>query len=333
MLSYSLGQKKSSQVSFAVIHQEAPKQYAAKPILDLLDHTPIMLNDWQLKLLYWMSEYYLCYIGDALNAALPAGFKLSSESKIQLHPHFDPELVDSLEGHQEVIIKALLAGKDLDFQEIQDLLQIKSIHPIIKQMVADELVLVYEAIKDKYQPKIIRKVRLNSVLSKDQKALQSVFEQLNKKEKQLEILLKYLQEVPIHRLATDNEAGLDKSIFTQGNFSNSSLQTLVKNGIFEEFQVIVSRFDTRLDGTRDFTLSTAQQRAYEDILQQFETKSTVLLHGVTGSGKTELYIKLVQDVLAQGEQCLILLPEIALTAQIVQRLRRVFGDELAVLPL
>ncbi|MBC8110874.1 MAG: primosomal protein N', partial [Verrucomicrobia bacterium] len=175
-----------------------------------------------------------------------------------------------------------------------------------------------------------KKVRLNPELATAEQ-LEGLFKFVEKSENQTDILLKYLTQVPVIALPARNEQGLEKSILNKLVDSESSLKTLIKNGIFEEFEVIVSRFDDflSLDDTQT-QLSDIQTQARNDIISQFETKPVVLLHGVTGSGKTAIYVDLIQQVLASGSQVLYLLPEIALTTQIVGRLKKIFGDRMGI---
>lgn len=313
------------------IHQNAPEVYAAKPILDVLDAEPVLTAQ-QTMLLKWISSYYMCTLGEVLNAALPSGLKLSSESRIQLHPERDWNDTDIPLDDREVILLTALENNDsLTYREAADALALKSAYKYIKSLVRKELIIIYEEVKERYKPKKVKKVRLNPDLLETEVHLESLFQELEKRPKQTDILLRYLQEVPVYQEPSRNEAGVDKSMFSDNSLSLSSLKTLIKNGVFEEFEVIISRFgesDTAV--LKEVELTETQQKAKEAILEHFVNKPTTLLHGITGSGKTEVYISLIQDALETGNQVLYLLPEIALTAQIVNRLRAVFGDRMGV---
>src|SRR5690606_24160234 len=150
------------------------------------------------------------------------------------------------------------------------------------------------------------------------------------KPKQEEIVLKYLQQVPIYQKLELNNKGLEKKNITDAGLSESSLKTLIKNGVFEEFKVIISRFENFEPSNKPIELADFQESAMDKIKKQFEEKQTVLLHGITGSGKTEIYIRLIQEVLESGSQVLLLLPEIALTTQIVFRLQKTFGSKMGI---
>ncbi len=330
------GSKKILTGVIGKLHKEPPKEYEARYIIELLDEQPIV-TPIQLKLFHWISEYYLCTIGEVLNIALPSGLKLSSESNIQLNPDFevsmttDPEQPHGDFNENELrIIRTLKEKKSLSYSEIGDLLGVKNIHQQLKSLLERNIIIIYEAVKEKFQPKKIKKIRLTKTYGNKEK-LEALFETLENKPKQEDVLLKYLQEVPVFQNPEINEKGLSKSVLLQGNISSSSLQTLVKHGIFEEFEIIVSRFDTEYSSKEaDVNLNQAQSSTKIEIMEQFAQKDTVLLHGVTGSGKTEIYIQLIREALEGGSQVLYLLPEIALTTQIVSRLRKFFGDKMGV---
>lgn len=324
------GKKKILTGIIGRVHSKPPAVYEAKPILEFLDEFPVV-NPLQIKFWGWMAEYYCCHLGEAMNAALPTGFKLSSESKIQLNPSFDEVKAGfPIDDRERVILDALVEKTELTYVECEKLLQVKSAYAIIKSLVAKEAILVFEQVKEKYSPKVESRVRLALSFVHEKSSLEELFIRLNKRPKQEEIVLKYLQQVPIYQQPELNEKGLDKKSFVEAGLSASALSTLVKNGIFEEFKVIVSRFEFLNSESEDIQLADFQELAFQNIKDNFEDKQTVLLHGITGSGKTEVYIRLIQEVLESGSQVLLLLPEIALTTQIVSRLQRVFGSKMGV---
>lgn len=313
------------------IHQNAPEVYTAKAILDVMDADPI-LTPQQTDLMKWMSRYYMCTLGEVLNAALPSGLKLSSESRIQLHPDRDwNETSFPLDDRELILLTALENNDSLTYREAADSLGLKSAYKYIKSLVQKELIIIYEEVKERYKPKKVKRVRLHSDFLESEEHIEALFQSLEKKPKQTDLLLKYLQEVPVYQEPEKNEHGVAKSIFTQEGLSPSSLNTLIKNHVFEAFEVIVSRFgESEFKELKEISLTETQEAARDEILEHFQTKSTTLLHGITGSGKTEVYINLIQEALETGNQVLYLLPEIALTAQIVNRLSAVFGDRMGV---
>lgn len=323
------GERKILTGVIGKLHNQPPKEYEAKYILELLDEEPVITTV-QFKFFEWLANYYCCTPGEVLNAALPAGLKLSSESMVQLHPAFDWNSTPFEFSEKEEVLLKRLAQESLSYTDISKLLGVKHLHSILKSLTKKEAIILFEEVKDKYKPKVERRVRLtNNYLSSVQ--LEQLFEQLSGKPKQEEVLLKYLQEIPVIKQAESNNQGISRSHLLKGSVSESSLNTLIKNGVFEEFEKILSRFgDEEFTPAQNIYLSDEQRQAANQILEQFESTSTVLLHGITGSGKTEIYIELIQKAIAGGSQVLLLLPEIALTTQIVQRLKRIFGPSMGV---
>lgn len=324
------GKKKVLTGIIGKVHNKPPQAYEAKPILDILDEQP-SVNPLQIRFWVWMAEYYFCHIGEVMFAALPSGLRLSSESKIQLNPNFDAETSKyPLDVREEKILEALENKDELSYEDCEQILGVKTIHPILKSLVAKEAILIFERVQEKYTPKVETRVRLNPDIVSSKSALESVFEAVQGKPKQESILLKFLRDVPVFQRPKLNEKGVDKATLLEEGDSESSLKTLIKNGVFETFKHVVNRIEDEAAEREASELSSTQQAAFEEIKTHFETKQTVLLHGVTGSGKTEIYIKLIQEVLESGSQVLLLLPEIALTTQIVGRLKQVFGSQMGV---
>ncbi|WP_238944477.1 replication restart helicase PriA [Sandaracinomonas limnophila] len=310
------------------VHSNPPTKYQAKYLLEILDEYPL-INDKQLDLIEWIAGYYMCTPGDVFQAALPAGLKISSQSKIQLNPTF--EEWEQLTEKESVFCNFLKEKESCTFDEAKSFLEVKSPYYLIKSLVGKSAIFVFDELKDRYSPKIIRKIRLTEYYT-HKEHLTQLIGVLEAKPKQLAALLLYLQHISVLRDPSLNAKGLDKKIFTQSEISESSIQTLLKNEVFEVFEQVISRFsegDDELIPTK-FELSNAQNRAFQEILKSFETKDICLLKGVTGSGKTEIYIRLIQEALANGDQVLYLLPEIALTTQIVMRLKKIFGEQLGI---
>lgn len=311
------------------VHQSPPKEYEAKYILELLDDEPVV-NTHQLKLFQWIADYYLCSAGEVMNAALPSGLKLSSESMVQLNPSFSWETTLFEYSEREEMLLKHLEQEPLSYSDISKLLGLKNLYSILKSLVSKEAVILYEEVKEKFKPKTEKRIRLQSTYTTHE-SLEKVFEQLASKPKQEAVLLKYLQQVPVLQDTESNKIGITKKSLMEGDVSESSLTTLIKNKVLEEFEVIVSRFEEESDQLLpEITLSEEQHLAQQDILKNFEDHAITLLHGITGSGKTEIYINLIKKALEGGSQVLYLLPEIALTTQIVQRLKKVFGSTMGV---
>lgn len=323
------GKKKILTGLISSLHQNAPQTYEAKYILEVLDEAPLVCSQ-QFKIIQWMSGYYMCTAGEVLNAMLPSGLKLSSESMVALRPGFDLEDAEVPFSDNELLLLQSLQRKTLSYTEVSKLLDIKNIYSIIKSLVSKEAIVIFEEVKEKYKQKTEKRIRLSKSYLKEN-ALQKIFEELSASAKQEEVLLKFLQEVPVMQNPASNQTGISKKILLQQDISESSLNTLIKKGIFESFDAVVSRFEIyKQDAREHIKLSAGQQKVLEEVLHFFQSKDACLLHGVTGSGKTELYIELINRALEGGSQVLYLLPEIALTTQIVSRLKKVFGDKMGV---
>ncbi|QJD77699.1 replication restart helicase PriA [Spirosoma rhododendri] len=323
--------KKNSRVLTAIVaklHNSPPTAYQARYISEVLDEYPLVTG-YQLELFRWMAEYYMCTIGEVMNIALPSGLKISSQSKVQYNPDFDyPELLTEFEA---VLLVELKKQPALSYDELGRLAgEGTNVPALIKSLVGKQAVIVFEEVKEKYIPKMVRKIRLHRNYEEREQLL-VLLQRLEKLPKQQEVVMRYLSHVPMQRNPELNQKGLDKTILNQDDeLSQSSLATLVKNQVFETFEVIQPRFADDHAPQVEIRLTEHQQRASDSIMAQFESQNVVLLHGITGSGKTEVYINLIQQALAGGSQVLYLLPEIALTTQIVVRLQRVFGDKMGI---
>lgn len=323
------GQRKIVTGVIAEIHQKPPVEYEAKYLLELLDEAEIITSH-QFLLYGWMAEYYMCTVGEVLNAALPSGLKLSSESMVQLHPAFNAEETPFDFSEKERIVINHLKSEAMSYSDVAKLLDVRSIYSILKSLSSKEAIILFEKVKEKYKPKTEKRFRLSPDYT-TKKKLESLFETLATKPKQEAVLLKYLQEIPVFQDPTLNERGLSKNEIVSEDISESSLMTLVKNKVLEEFEIVVPRFGfDEVKTEHPLLLSDKQEEARNNIIQGFEKHGTVLLHGVTGSGKTEIYIDLIRRALDGGSQVLYLLPEIALTTQIVQRLKKIFGAAMGV---
>ncbi|MEZ4915993.1 MAG: primosomal protein N' [Chitinophagales bacterium] len=304
------------------IHHRKPTDYIAKPIEEIAD-SQILVNEKQFKLWEWISTYYMCTLGEVMNAALPSALKLSSETKFIYidNPHFDR---NELNDEEFLLAEALQANQELELTDIQEILSKKSVYPIINKLMYYRLCVVKEELQEKYKPKTVNYIKLNDRYTND-KALHEVFEKISRYEKQTEVLLKYLQLQP-------QKSWVEKSLLNaDDNLSSSSLNTLIKNEIFVQEEKEVSRIIQDKIETNDASpLSVQQDVALKEIKQHFTANKVTVLEGVTGSGKTHIYIKLIEEAIAQGKQVLYLLPEIALTAQLVLRLQKYFGNKIGV---
>ncbi len=298
-----------------------------KPILETLDETPIVLP-YQFEFMKWMASYYMCSLGEVLQAALPSGFKLSSESLVTMNPLFDIE--EGILTEEEIWLLRRLQEKDVPVQEIHRITGID--HPLrfIKSLQQRGIIHIIEKVREKYTPRTERRVRLHTdYLSED--ALDHLLQKLEKSPKQVDVLVSYLTEVPIIQNPAKNENGIAKSQLVASGVSPSSVKTLINNGVLEEWNEVVDRFAAGDDSGNTLPdLTPSQELALQQVVTGFQQNKPVLLKGVTGSGKTAVYMKLVEEVINNGSQVLLLLPEIALTTQIIGRFRAVFGHRFGV---
>ena len=323
------GQKKILTGIIHTLHQTPPQEYEAKYILELLDDGEV-ITPHQFRFYQWMADYYMCTLGEVIQAALPSGLKLSSESMVQLHPSFhEAESRFDFSEKEQLLLTHLKSGA-MSYTDVAQLLGVKNIYSLLKSLTSKEAVLLYEEVKEKFKPKTEKRIKLAAGFT-DKKSLNALFEKLSSRPKQEAVVLRYLQDIPVFAHPELNTNGLSKSQLIKEAISESSISTLVKQGVFEEFDIVLPRFGfPDAETIHPVLLSEKQEEARNSILKHFEDKEVVLLHGVTGSGKTEIYIDLIKRALESGTQSLYLLPEIALTTQIVHRLKKVFGSEMGV---
>lgn len=296
-----------------------------KFLTDLIDDQPLV-NDRQLAFWGWVSAYYMCYLGEVMQAALPSALKLSSETTVTLSPDF---VLDSmaLNDFEYLIVEALQVKPKITVSEVSKIIGFKKVMPLVHSMMEKGILIMEEELNEKYKAKYERFVRLCAIYRDDNK-LQELMDQLTKRAyKQLEVLLAFI--------TLGGNADTDimaKDLLQKANASSAILKAMAEKGVFEMYERKVSRLkDFKVQTDVDsIQLTDAQQKAYGEIKKGFEDNKPVLLHGVTSSGKTAIYIKLIKEAIDQGKQVLYLLPEIALTAQIINRLKEYFGDKLGV---
>jgi primosomal protein N' (replication factor Y) (superfamily II helicase) len=312
------------------IHSNPPKDYAAKYIDSILDDEPIVTPS-QLQLWDWISHYYVCNPGDVMNAALPSGLKLSSTSHITINPDFslDEMPYEYFTEKEHTVLEALMVNASLSFEDVSVMLSIKTVQHFISKLIKKGAIVIYEEIKDKYKPKLVDYIGVNATLLDNELQLKEVLDTLEKKAfKQAEVLLSVLHLLKVDEAA--KQLGLVKKSLLLKTFDSAAIKALVKKDVLTEVELETSRllFDNKEKTNK--ILNQFQIQAVKDIEDQFETKQAVLLHGVTGSGKTEIYSELINKTVAQGKQVLYLVPEIALTTQLINRIRAVFGNSVGI---
>ena len=307
----------------ARLHDEPPLHYQTKPVEQVLDKNPFVTED-QLKLWQWMSDYYLAPIGLIMKTALPSSMLLESETSIALTKS-DGINKDQLSDDEYLIVEALEKQSEMRVNDIQELLQKKTVLPVLYRLVKLNVINLKQALIRQYQPKIIKVIYLNEKYE-DKKALNELFEKLGKAEKQKEVLLRYFQ------LQSQKKKLLQrKDLADAADVSTSTVKSLIDKEILIENEIQEDRtFKDLQSEQRNFELSAEQQKARLSIKDSFDKDQACLLHGVTSSGKTEIYIRLIDEVLKKGQQALYLVPEIALTTQLISRLEAFFGDQVLI---
>jgi primosomal protein N' (replication factor Y) (superfamily II helicase) len=320
------GRKKLYSGIVCKLHAQKPDGYEVKPIDTLLDVDPIV-NDLQLRFWAWLSEYYQCAPGDVYKAALPAGLKLESETHVFYNTAYDGET--ELNERDIKVVEFVKGKKACTILEIQTATDINNLLPIINKLIDAGLVFVNEHLRDSYKPKTVNVLALHpQVRSED--ALREQFGQLERAPKQLELLMQFLSMAG-YAAALTGKTIERSALLSKFEGADGALASLIKRGALLQIECEVDRLDlSARDVAIPNALSAAQQQAMNQIKEHHQQKDTVLLHGVTSSGKTEIYIHLIEEQLQKGNQVLYLLPEIALTTQITTRLKRHFGNKLGI---
>lgn len=316
------GKKKIYSAIVNSVHHQKPEDYQPKLIEEIADEKPIVSLK-QLKLWQWIADYYMCTMGEVMTAALPSALKLSSET-IFLYNQGEDTDWQLLSDDAYLLAEALQANTELKIEDVQAIIGRKKVYPIIEELMVQRICVVKEELQQKYSPKLVSFITLNPRYKSEQ-ALNVLFENLEAKPKQSDVLMYFLHLSPGFKAIPKSELLKNEKI------SASSLQTLVKNDILIEEKKAVSRLlEDNLDVDLLEKLNHQQTEALEQIEHIFSENDVAVLEGVTGSGKTHVYIKLIESQIKKGKQVLYLLPEIALTAQIVMRLKKYFGERVGI---
>ena len=322
------GRKKYYTAIVRNVHYCAPTEYEVKEVSALLDARPILLPR-QFKFWEWLSDYYLCTQGDVYKAALPSGLKLESETIVEYNPDFESDVC--LPEKEQKILDMLSADPEQCVTKLEKETGIKNILSVIKSLLDKEAIFVKEELRRTYKPKTETRVRLTAA-ARNEHRLHIFFDELQRRApKQLDLLMKYL-ELSGYLSGRDIKEVSKAELLQRTSATPAVFNGLVDRGVFEVYQQEIGRIDKALlkEVIPVNPLNEHQQRAYHSILENFQSKNVCLLHGITASGKTEVYIHLIEETIRQGKQVLYLLPEIALTAQITERLQRVFGSRLGI---
>ncbi|MDI1234781.1 MAG: primosomal protein N' [bacterium] len=314
------GSRKVYTALIVNITSEAPKVYEAQYVLAFIDDSPLITPQ-QLKFWQWIADYYMCTLGDVMSAALPSGLKIESETFVALAE--DVQYDENELDEKEVKILKLLEGKEkIKISAIETELKSKaSFVKIVKSLYDRNLIVISDDITEVFKPKLSTRIKISSVI-KEEDFNDLLLASEKKAKKQYEALLALMGQ--------PNADAIKSDLIKKYNLTASAIKALVDKKIIEQYQVTVDRIKLNQNEELSFSLSDEQERALKEVKLSFETKNTTLLHGATASGKTFIYIDLIREAIARGESVLYLVPEIALTEQLIKRLEQYFSDKMAV---
>ena len=323
------GRKKFYTAIVVLTHNRAPQGYDVKDLLSVLDPYPIVQHP-QLKFWSWIADYYLCTIGEVYKAALPSGLKVESETFISPNPDFEESEAGQLTDREKVILDFTAQRGRIQINDITKATGFKCVESIVSKMLEINAIHVSERIIDTYRPKTESFVRL-TLTKGDNKGLAALFDMVKRAKKQEQLLLAYLDLSHWLQSHAETKEVSKAELLKRSGCTQPVLSAAAQRGIFEIYKKEINRFAS-LGATLGPLpeLSAEQTTAYREILQSFKTHNITLLHGVTSSGKTSIYMHLISEELKLGKQTLLLVPEIALTTQLTFRLKKVFGDKLLI---
>ncbi len=318
----ALGKNKLYSGIVSRLHNDKPELYQIKPIRSILDEQPIV-NALQLKFWEWVAEYYVAAPGEVMQAALPAHLKLTGETRLQWMPA-DEDVVYEWSKHTYPVAKALEAKNEITLSELRGMTGSRYFAEVLNELLENEVVVIHDELETAYKPKKEKVVKLDNAFAGQQK-MQDLFEALQRAPKQLELVMAYME------LNKKNGTVRQRDLLERANATSAQIKSLVEKEVFVVHEVAVDRVGIQSEKEAGpIELTEAQQTAFSELEHSLEEKEVVLMEGVTGSGKTMLYIKKIQECIEQGKQAVLLLPEIALTTQLVNRLYTYFGEDLGV---
>jgi primosomal protein N' (replication factor Y) (superfamily II helicase) len=318
----NLGKNKKYAGIIKRIHSDEPTSFEAKEIINLLDPEPV-IQGYQLQLWEWMAEYYMCSEGEVMAAALPSHFKLSSETILIYNEEFGDDF-SALDNEEYLVAEALLLKHELKLSEVQQVLDVTHVYPIVNRLIGKKLCFVWESLKQTFNSKKESFVLLEHEFDNEDR-LSELLNNWGRAPKQMELLLAYL-----HLMKTQGEV-TKTELLKKSSASDAQLKGLVEKGVLRIEKRSVDRLQfAPKDIFVDFELTASQQEAFQKVQLCFDSMKVCLLHGITSSGKTHVYIKLIEQFIRQGQQVLYMLPEIALTSQIIRRLQKHFGGYIGI---
>ncbi len=305
------------------VYKDQPPGYETKSIDQILDEAPV-ITSLQLKHWQWMASYYMCTLGEVIRAALPSAFLLESETIITLSSESVKDQTN-LSDEEFVVFEALQHQSALHINDIRSILDRKNVVGILKQLLDKGVITVQEEVYEQYTPKLKRYIKLASSYTSEEN-LTALLDTLSRAPKQRDVLMTLFMLNAQEKKPIDSVALQKKS-----NTTASVLKTLIDKGILEEYFIQKDRIEFSGDSDSEIKkLNEAQNQAFSEIKEIFKKQDVSLLHGVTSSGKTEIYVRLIEEIISEGRQVLYMLPEIALTTQLITRLQQYFGERISV---
>ena len=305
------------------VHQETPPGYETKSIDQILDETPI-ITEKQIKHWEWIASYYMCTLGEVMRAALPNAFLLESETIIVLATKEAPD-ESKFSDEEFLVFEALQHQSSIHINDIRSILDRKNVVSVIQKLLDKGIIAVQEEVYEKYSPKLKRYVKLKTEYTSEEK-LKALLESLTRAPKQKHVLM------TLFMLSSQEKKPIDSVMLQKkSNAASSVINTLISKGVLEEYFIQKDRIEYQGEASSEIKkLNEAQSEALQKIKTTFKTKDITLLYGVTSSGKTEVYVQLIEEIISKGKQVLYMLPEIALTTQLITRLQQYFGEKISV---
>ncbi len=314
----------AKKIYSGIIHEltdSPPEGYQANYVIEILDEKPIV-SPVQLRFWEWVAQYYMCFLGDILSNALPAGFRVQSLTKISLHPDFDPDNIGVLDSRENEILAMLLNTKSITVEQVQNTLKVKSVLKYIKSMYIKGLVSMEEELKENYKPKFSEWVHCSTFWDDEYEANLALNTMERQSVKQFEAMM-YILGAPNRQIEV-------KKLTSTKNISRPILNALQKKGYVQFVKHQEDRFHAIQGEGESFEFTESQMKAVAEIQYAFDNQKNVLLHGITGSGKTHVYLHFAEEALKQGKQVLFLVPEVALTEHLVTRVAQLISQEIGV---
>ena len=309
------------------LHERKPIGYSVKPIYSLPDENPILIGA-QLEFWKRLASYYMCSVGEVMKAALPSGLKLESETLVTLSDDYESD--ETLKEREIKVLDALISGKPTSLMDLSKNSGIANVLPVVQDLMEKGALLISEGLRSSFKAKTKAYIRLTETYRNNHELLKTVMDEASRAKKQVEVLMAWLELSSFFREPQPLEVG-KKELLDRSGASSAVLQVLCTKKILETYDKEIGRLtQSKEEQTEISTLSKMQKEALYSIKESFKDQSVCLLHGLTSSGKTEIYIHLIEECIRSGKQALYLVPEIALTTQLSDRLKRVFGNKLGV---